>query len=134
MIKTACDLAGQFNVGNLVLAHRDKTGPVHQDVGTLQYRVSEETKGSQVTVLELFLLILVAWHAFEPAQWCNHRQQGKQLGMFGDARLHEQCRIARIDARRKPVDDHVARAFGNYRRIFVIGGQRVPVGDEEKHS
>jgi len=55
-----------------------------------------------------------------------------QLGVLGHARLHEQHRAARIDAGGEPVDDHVLRVRGHLLRVFVLGGQRVPVGGEEK--
>ena len=46
--------------------------------------------------------------------------------------LVEQGRITGIDTSSQPVDDHIARAFADNRRIFIMRGQGVPVGDEVK--
>jgi hypothetical protein len=55
-----------------------------------------------------------------------------QFGVFGNLRLDEQRRSLRIDAGRQPVDDHVPGRGDDALRIVVLGGQRVPVGDEEQ--
>ncbi len=132
MIEAPRHLARQFQVRHLILADRHQGRLVGQDVGALQQRVAQKAVGGQILVPQLFLLILVGGHPFEPAQRRDHRQQQVQFGVFRHPRLHEQHRAARIDAGRQPVDDHVLRVFGDLLRVFVVGGQRVPVGGEEK--
>jgi len=51
MVEAASDFARQFDVRNLVLADRHETGLVHEDIGALQQRVTEEAVGRQVLVL-----------------------------------------------------------------------------------
>jgi hypothetical protein len=107
VVEAARDLAREFDVGHLVLAHRHPVGAVDQDVGRLQQRIAEEAVGGEVLVRELFLLVLVGRHALQPAQRRHHRQQQVQLGMLGHLGLDEHGRLRRVDAGRQPVDDHV---------------------------
>src|SRR5512134_347236 len=55
-----------------------------------------------------------------------------QLGVLGDARLDEERRLRRIDAGREPVDHHLPDVLLDHFRSVVMGGERVPVGDEEE--
>ena len=51
--------------------------------------------------------------------------------MLGNAGLDEEPRVSGVDAAREPVDHHVQHRVGDDLAIVVVGGERVPVGDEE---
>src|SRR5262252_8829613 len=50
--------------------------------------------------------------------------------MFGHERLDEDGRLIRIEPGGQPVGDYRHRVFVDLRRVGVIAGERVPVGDE----
>src|SRR5262245_10141409 len=50
--------------------------------------------------------------------------------MFGHERLDEDGRLIRIESGGQPVGDHRHRVFVDLRRVRVIAGERVPIGDE----
>ena len=131
VVEAARDLARDLDVRHLVLAHRDVLRAVQQDVGGLQQRIAEESVRGQIAVGKLRLLILVGRHALQPAERGDHRQQQMQLGMLGHARLDEQRRDARVQARRQPVDRHRPDVLLELRGVLVAGRERMPVGDEE---
>ena len=130
VIEAARDFARDLDVRRLVFADRHEAGLVDQDVGRLQKRVAEEAVGREVAVLEFFDLILVARHALEPCERRPHRQQREQLGVLGQAALDEDRRLFRVDAGGEPVDHHVVDIAFDDLAVFVMRGQRVPVGDE----
>jgi len=132
MVEAARDLARELDMRHLILAHRHLVGTVDQDVGALQQRVAKEAVGRKVFLGQLFLLILVGRHPFQPAQRRHHRQQQMQLGVFDHLRLDEQGRFGRINAGRQPVDDHFPGRLLDAERIVVMRGQRVPVGNKEQ--
>ena len=132
VIETARDLAREFNVGHLVVAHRNLVGAIDQDVGGLQQRIAEKAVGRQILVRQLFLLVLVGRHTLQPAQRRHHRQQQVQFGVLGYLGLDEDGRLRGIDTRRQPVDDHLVSVVGDGARLVVGRGQRMPVGDEEQ--
>jgi hypothetical protein len=104
---------------------------VDQDVGRLQQGIAQEAVGREIPVPELFHLVLVRRHAFQPAERRDHREQKMQLGVFGQLRLDEERGLRRVDARREPVDHHVPHvALDDLGRV-VVGRQGVPVGHEE---
>ena len=100
VVEAARDLAGEFDMRHLVLAHRHLGGAIDQDIRALQQRIAEETVSAQVLFGKLFLLVLVRRHALQPAQRRDHRQQQMQFGMFRHPGLDEQGGACRIDARR----------------------------------
>jgi hypothetical protein len=55
-------------VGSLVLADRDEVRLVDQDICGLEERVPQESVGGEVATGEVFLLLLVAGDALEPAE------------------------------------------------------------------
>ena len=77
----------------------------------LQQRVAEKAVGRQIAVGQLLLLILVGRHALQPAERRDHREQQVQLGMLGHARLDEQRRLRRIDARRASQSITMSQTF-----------------------
>src|SRR6184192_2023604 len=132
MIEAPRGLARQLDVRHLILAHRHVGGAIHQDVRALQQRVAEEAVGGEILLFQLFLLILVARHALEPAERSDHRQQQMQLRVLGHVRLDEERRDSGVEARGQPVDEHLADVLLKRRRLVVAGGEHVPVGDEEE--
>ena len=132
VVEAARDLAREFDVRHLVLAHRHLRGAVDQDIRALQQRITEEAVGGEILVGQFFLLVLVGRHAFQPAQRRDHGQQQVQFGMFRHARLDEQRGLRRIDACGQPVDDHVPHALLDDLRRVVMRGQRMPVGHEKQ--
>ncbi len=117
---------------HLIFPDRNQSRLVSENVGALQDRIAQKAISRQVALFELFLLILVARHPLEPAQRRHHGQQQVQLGVLRHPRLDEERGIPRADPRCQPVDDHLPDALGDDTGIFVVGGQRVPVGDEEE--
>ena len=55
-----------------------------------------------------------------------------QLRVLVHPRLDEQLRVAGVDARREPVDDHVPYVFADDTGMFIVGGQCMPVRHEEE--
>ena len=52
--------------------------------------------------------------------------------VLGHLRLDEERRLGRIDAGGEPVDHHVEPGLLQVAGLLVVGGERMPVGDEEK--
>jgi hypothetical protein len=100
-------LAGELDVRRLILAHRHIVRLVDQDVGRLQQRVAEEAVGREIAVLQLLHLVLVGRHPLQPPQRRAHGQQREQLGMLGQAALHEDRALLGVQAGGDPVHDHV---------------------------
>jgi len=132
MVEAARGLARQLDVRHLVLTDRHVRGTVHEYVRALQQRVTEEPVGGEILLFQLFLLVLVARHALEPAERRDHREQQVQLGVLGNVRLHEERGNAGIQAGGQPVDQHFADVFLQARGVLVAGREHVPVGDEEE--
>ena len=132
MIEAPGNLARDFDVCDLVLADRHVLGPVHQDVGALQQRVTQEAVGAEVLVLQLLDLVLVGRHPLEPGNRRDHRKDQVQLRVFRNARLDEDRAGARVQAGRQPVDQHLVRIGLEIDRVLVARRQGVPVGHEEK--
>jgi len=55
-----------------------------------------------------------------------------QLGVLRHARLDEHLGVTRVDASRQPVDDHIPHMWTDGLRLVVVGGECVPVRDEEE--
>src|SRR5690606_13647234 len=132
MVKTTGNLTGQFHVSYLVCTYRYITGAVDQDVCALQQRITEETVGFQILVLEFFLLVLVGGHAFQPAQRCHHRQQQMQFSMFRYTGLYKYSGLGWIHTRCQPVDHHVGNKFFQRQWRSIVRGQRMPVSNKEE--
>ena len=54
-----------------------------------------------------------------------------QLRVLGHPGLYEQGGVPGVDAARQPVDHHVPDVLAHRTGFVVVGGERVPVGDEE---
>ena len=85
VVKAPGHLSGEFDVGDLIFAHRHLACAVDQDVGRLQQRVAQKAVGGEVFLRETFLLVFVGGHTLEPSQGGAHREQEMQLGMLGHA-------------------------------------------------
>ena len=132
MVEAASQFAGEFDVRNLILANRHFVGTVDQDIGTHQQRITEEAVSRQILAGELFLLILVGRHPFQPAERGHHRHQQMQFGMLRHFGLDEQGRLIGIDTGCQPVDDHIPGGLLDALRIVVMRRQCMPVGDEKQ--
>ncbi len=55
-----------------------------------------------------------------------------QFGMLWQARLNKERRGIGIDTYRQPIDHHVPHALFDDAGVFVMRGQRMPIGHEEK--
>ena len=132
LVKPPRHLACQLHVRHLVLAHRHKIRLVNQDIGRLQQRISEKPVGAEVFVLKVLALLLVTGHALQPSQRSDHAEQQVQLRMLQHMRLDEQCAAPGIEPGGQVVDDDLKRVLLDATRVGIIGGQRVPVRDEEE--
>jgi len=119
-------------MGHLIGAHRHLAGPVNQDVGGLQQRVTEKAVGAQVLLAQLFLLVFIGRHPFQPGQRRHHRQQQVQLGVLGHLALHEQSGGPGVHPGGQPVGHQVPDVALNTMWILVFSGQAVPVRDEKE--
>ena len=135
-VKSPDDFARQLDVRSLIFAHRHQQilirRAVEDDVGGLQQRIAEESVGAEVAAFEVFDLLFVGGDALEPTERGDHREQHVQLGVLEDARLNEQCGFFGVEADGEPVDRDLQRIFGDGAGVFVMRGERVPVGDEIK--
>ena len=135
-IKSADDFAAEFDVGFLVFADGDdEVGirlAVHDDIRRLQNRVPKEPESVQVLVLNIVERFLIGGNALEPAERRDHGQQQIQLRVLGNLRLHEQRGFVGIESRGQPVDADLDSVLRDDRRVGVIGGEGVPIGNEVK--
>ena len=94
-IEALGDVAGQFQVLRLVLAHRHDAGLVEQDVGRHQHGVLQQA------VADGFLLGglgLVLRHALQPADRRDAGEHPGELGVRGHGGLHHDGADLGIDA------------------------------------
>ena len=115
----------------LVLTHRDKVRLIDENVRRLDQRIAEESIRAEVFVGEVFLLLFVRRHALQPSERSNHREQQMQLGVLDDVALDEEHALLRVEAGGEEVRRHFERVLLHLRRVGVVGGERVVVGDEE---
>src|SRR4051812_44680807 len=105
---------------------------IYKDVGGLQQRIPEEAVGAEIFVLDVVALLFVGWHALKPAKRRDHGEQQEQLGVLRYVRLDEECRLLGIESGGEPVERDLQRIFFHAGGVGVVGGERVPVGDEKK--
>ncbi len=132
MIKTSGDLAGKFNMRYLIRANGNVACLVNQNIGALQQGITEEAIGIDVLVFQVVLHVFIARYAFKPAERRHHGEEKVKLCMFGNSGLDKQGRCTGRNPGSEPVDHHVPDAVFNDLRIFVMSGQRVPVGDKKE--
>ena len=104
LVEAAGDLAGELDVGGLVLADRDGVGLVDEDVGGLEERVAEEAVGGEVLAGEVLLLLLVGGDALQPAERRDHGEEQMQFGVLGDVALDEEDGAGGVEAGGEVVD------------------------------
>src|SRR3954464_9300321 len=105
---------------------------IYKDVGGLQQRVSEKAVGAEIFVLYVVALLFVSWYAFQPAERRDHGEQQEQLGVLRHVRLDEEGRLLGIESGGEPVERYLQRIFFHARGVGIVGGERVPVGDEKE--
>ncbi len=108
MVEAAGDLAGDFQMRQLVLADRHAGGLVEDDVGRHQHRVAEEAEGGKILGLQVVLHLLVGRAALQPGDRRDHRQDQVQLGMMRHQTLAEDDAFFRIKTEGDPVQHHLA--------------------------
>ena len=94
-IEALRDIAGEFEVLRLVVAHRDDAGLVEQDVGGHQDGVLQQA------VADGFLfggLRLVLRHALQPADGGDAGEHPGEFGVRGNGGLHHDGAILRVDS------------------------------------
>ncbi len=131
-VEPPCDLSCDLHVRNLILADGNVGGLIHQDVGSHEHGIAEESVGVEILLLEILLLLLVGRDAFEPAQRGHHGEQQVEFGVLRHMRLDEDGRLLGIESGGEPVESHFKDVGLDPRGISVIGGESMPVGDKEK--
>ena len=131
-VESPRDLAAQLQVRKLVLAHRHQLGPVDQDVGGLQDRVTKKAVIGEVAIADLLLLLLIGGHTLQPGDGDDNRQEQVQLGMLGDMRLDEDRALLRVEPRGQPIQGHVEDVILDRRGVGILAGQSVPVADRKE--
>src|SRR5262249_19174749 len=89
VIEPSCHFASELQVRQLIFPHRDEIRLVEENIGSLENGIAEETVGTEVLFLDLFLFFFVRRNASEPGDWTYQREQQVREGMFRDARLEE---------------------------------------------
>ena len=131
-VKPPRNFAGQFHVRHLIFADRNDVRLVDQNIRRLQHGITKKTVGVQIFFLDVFLLLFVGRDALQPAQRSDHRKQQVQFGMRRHVRLDEHHALCGIEPGREPIQQHFDRVLFQMRGVGIVGGQCVPVGDEEK--
>ena len=129
-IETACDLPRQLDMGKLIDAHRNAIGLVHDDVRRLENRVAEETERREIFLDEFLSHLLIGRIPFEPCEGGDHGEKQEEFGMFLDRGLDEEGALCRLQAGRKPVDDHVDGVRPDSTRCGIVARQRMPIRHE----
>ncbi len=80
---------------------------------------------------QVFLHLLVAGDALEPAEGRDHAQKQRQFGVLRDAALLEKDGLLRVEAGSKVVKHDFAAVRLDIRGVGVVRCKGVPVGDEE---
>ena len=66
MIETTGDFSCQLNMWGLIFAHRDTIGFIHQDVGSLEHRIAQESISIDVFLIQLVKLLLIGGIPLQP--------------------------------------------------------------------
>ena len=73
----------------MVAADGDTVGPIEQDVGGLEDRVTEQAVGFSFGAPNVLLLFFVRRVSFEPTQGRDHAEEKVELGVLFDMGLDE---------------------------------------------
>ena len=135
VVEAGRDVAGHFNVLDLVAAHGHLVGVEQNDVGSHQHRVHEQASGHAVVGLGacggvLVHTGLVGVGAVEHALACHAGQQPGQLGRFGDVGLAVEDDLGRVQPRCQPSGGNLQRGALHAGRVAgldegVVIGQKV---------
>src|SRR6187402_81899 len=131
LVEAARDLAGKFDVADLILTYGNKMRLIEQDVRRLKKRISEKAVGVQVFSAQLFLLILVRRNTLQPAQRRDHAEKHMELRVLRNVRLNEDGALFGIESGTKKVERDLHRVLVNLRRIGIVRRESVDVCDEE---
>ena len=127
------DLPAQFDVGLLVLPHRDDLGLHVEDIGRLEDGVEHQP---QRRVLDLLIPdhVLKGRDALDPRQGDQHGEQQGQFADLRDVGLQVDGGLLGVDAHRQVIQDDLSDVFagGQDVRLLRLGGQGVVVGDEQE--
>ena len=132
-VEAARDLAGDLDVGHVVLAHGHEVGARQEDVGGLEHGVAEEAEGHLLDAGALGHL-LEARHAREARHGDEVLEEEGELADLGHGRLEVDDALGRVDAAGEVVE-HVPRtlsAQGLDVLLLGLGGEGVEVGDDEE--
>src|SRR5262249_51430898 len=74
VVETPDDFPSQLDMRRLILSNRNVVSFVHYDVGGLKNRITEKQVVADVFFSDILALLLVGWHALQPAQRRERRQ------------------------------------------------------------
>ena len=80
---------------------------------------------------EVFLHLLVAGHALKPAERRDHAEVKKKLSVLLHLALQKNHALRGIEPSGQIVEHHFFNIVRDLRSVRVVGGECVPVGDEE---
>src|SRR5689334_4906009 len=112
----------------LVLADRDVSRLVAENVGRHQHRIGIQAEPGQVAVLARLLLELR--HPVEPAERGQTAENPAEFGMRPDHALVEDDAVLGVDAGGDIRGGDLARRMAQLRRVLRLG-QRVQIDDAE---
>ena len=118
-------------MGGLIVAYGNELRLIDEDVRGHQQRVAKEAEVRQILAGEVFLLLFVSGHTFQPAERGNHAQQQIEFGLLQHLALQKQHTFRGIESGAQVVEDHVQGIGLDLRGVGVVGSESVPVGDEE---
>ncbi len=128
LVEAPGDVAGELDVGELVLAHGDAVGLAEQDVAGLVHGVGEEQAGEGVA--RGLLLGLDRGVAQELALAHEGEERQHELVERRHGRVAEDRGPLGVDAHGEVVEDHVVGVLGDMGRGVAVRDHLV-VGDED---
>ncbi len=95
MVETPGDFPCEFHMRSLIYPDGDPIGLVHDNIGCLKNRITQEAKSGKIFVFQLRDLFLVRRISFQPGQWRDHGKEQKEFGMFLDVGLNKKGAVVR---------------------------------------
>ena len=124
-IEALRDVARQFQMLRLIVAHRHDRGLVQQNIGGHQHRILQQAVADGFLRLRLGLVLR---HALQPADRRHAGQHPGQFGVLGNRRLHHQRGMLGVDADRQQHPGQLLDLGAQLLRI-LINRDRVQVDD-----
>ena len=128
-IETACDLARELDVRELVLADRHQVRAWHQDVRDLHDRVGEEGDGHRL-LAEVVHLRLQRRVALQHPERQEPAEPDGELGVLGDEALDDEAALRGVETDGEPVQRHLPHGVTHARHVVRIVGDLI-VGDQK---